>query len=291
MSAKTTDTADTRGRPKVLFWGCRGTRPTPGAAYVRYGGQTTCIEVRWAGDRLWIDAGSGLHAAAQDWAAVGGLPPRSREAAPGPRLLLSHLHLDHVIGLEALLPYLSPASPATLFVPGDAAQAGAALSALFRPPFWPIDLLRQDVFRIEPAPLRQALTIGAATIRPFPLNHPGGCAGFEVAVGGARIVVAGDHEHGRPDADAELERRAAGADLVIYDATYNDAEHAARRGWGHSTREHGLRLADRCRPRRLVLTHHSPEADDAILDAEAARLRLTERHDVLLARDGLTLTL
>ena len=265
------------------IWGCRGSAPTPGAAHLRYGGETTCYEIRRGEERLWIDAGTGLRSAAAHWAAGG--------AADVPSLLLSHLHLDHVMGLGALAPHLSPERPATLYVAGDVEAVRSALGRLYAPPFWPVALFESGKFRLESLQMLEPKRLGGFAVRPFPLNHPGGCSGFEIEVDGARVVIAADHEHGDRQIDAALEARMQGADLVVYDAAYGDAEYPARRGWGHSTREEGLRLADRARPRRMLLTHHDPTADDARLSA-FEESQLAERSStVALARDGMTILL
>ena len=226
---------------QFTVWGCRGSHAAPGPETLRYGGETTCYELKRGVERLWIDAGTGLRRAAQDWIS-GGAPGR-------PHILLSHLHLDHLLGLGALAQHLSPERPAVLFFAGDLTALRDALNRLFAPPFWPVALHQNGLFELRLLDPKNGAQIGATRVRAFALNHPGGCFGFELETADARVVIAADHEHGRPEIDREVERRARGADLLIYDAAYSAQIYASRIGWGHSTREEGLRLARRARSR------------------------------------------
>ena len=267
---------------QFTVWGCRGSHPTPGAATLGFGGETTCYELRLGAERLWVDAGTGLRRAAASWAAEGALGE--------PAILLSHLHLDHLFGLDALAAHLTPERPATLYWTGDPAIAEGALRRLYAPPYWPVALMDSGRFRFSALASGEWRRIGAFAVAPFPLNHPGGCAGFEIEAAGVRLVIAADHEHGDPAIDAEIARRARDADLLVYDAAYSEAEYAGRVGWGHSTREEGLRLARAARPGLALLSHHDPDADDATLRAEEVRLGVADGA-VRLARDGMTVTL
>lgn len=262
-------------------WGARGSYPTPDAARRVFGGETTCFELRAPGGALFIDAGTGLRRALGDPA---------RGAAPAIDILLSHLHLDHVIGLPALLAERTADRPATLWTAMEESAARAALDTLFAPPFWPVPLLGDGAVRLRALPRDGAAEIQGMTVRAFPLHHPNGCAGFAIAAAGKRIVIAADHEHGAPDADARLRREAEGADLLVYDGAYSEAEYPQRVGWGHSTREEGLRLAQELGVGRLVITHHAPEATDAVLlSAEEEARRAWS--DAILAREGLAVVL
>lgn len=260
------------------IWGCRGSTPAPGVDTTRYGGDTTCFEVvAPCGGVLAIDCGSGLRRLGAGWAA--------RRAAPE-RLdvLLSHLHLDHLLGLSFFAPLLANRVAVTLWTAADPTAVETALRRLFAPPFLPIDLFSETRLEVAALP-RGPAEIGPFAVDAFPLNHPGGATGFAVGVGERRIVTAVDHEHGRADIDAGLVAAAREADLLVYDAAFTDAEYETHRGWGHSTYHAGAALAAEAAAKRLLFVHHQPDASDEALDRIAGRLSALSPI-AALGRDG-----
>lgn len=278
-------TADPRAGPGLTLavWGCRGSTPAPGPETLRYGGDTSCYALTApCGARLVVDAGSGLRNLGAVWRRGGGDVSTAN-------ILLTHLHVDHLLGLAAFEPLILGVARVGLWTVRPAAETRQAVRRLFSPPLFPTDLLEArpvDVRRLDAAATR----IGPFEVTAFPLSHPGGAAGFVIRAAARRVVFAVDHEHGHRDIDAELVRMAAAADLLIYDATFSAQDYPARRGWGHSTREEGVRLAAEAGARHVILTHHAPGATDAALDAAAEALA-AETEDggprVTLARDGL----
>ena len=111
-----------------------------------------------------------------------------------------------------------------------------------------------------------ATRCGGLSVETFPLNHPQGAWGYRVECDGASVVVATDVEHGHPTLDRVLRERAAGADLLIYDAQYTDAEYARRVGWGHSTARAAAQVAADAGVKKLLLFHHDPDHDDVTMD-------------------------
>lgn len=267
--------------PTFTVLGCRGSHPTPGPETALYGGETTCYQLRCGAGRLFVDAGTGLRSLGAE--------------ADGPDILLSHLHLDHLLGLGPLAPHLSEERPATLWWAGDLETARRALHFLYSPPFWPISLMQRGLLRLRMLAFGTENALGPFMVTPFALHHPGGCFGLDITAAGRRVLIAADHEHGAQATDREVEQRAAGADLVVYDAAYSDEEHARRVGWGHSTRERALDLAKRAQPGLLLMTHHEPDASDGFLATEAGRLGLSDtpaaRGAALLARQGMRIAL
>jgi phosphoribosyl 1,2-cyclic phosphodiesterase len=270
---------------KVRFWGVRGSLPTPGRKTVRYGGNTSCVEVRLGERRLLLDAGSGL---AEFVAATA--------AEPGPvniDLLLSHLHYDHICGLPFYAPLFQRKNEVRIWSGrlNHDTPAEEALRSSMTPPLMPdlMSLIRAQL-KYHEFEVGSALDLGGGvTVRTAMLRHPGGCVGYRIEWSGRAMVYATDTAHGDPTTDAALRELCQGAGLLIYDAMLTDEEFSTRVAWGHSTWREGVRLADACGVGQLVLFHHAPFRDDKALAAlvvEAASVRL----GTIAAREGLELT-
>lgn len=271
---------------RVTFWGVRGTFPASGHQFARYGGDTMCIEVETGDARLILDAGSGLRAL--------GAKLVSESGAIATNIVLSHLHLDHVMGLPHFAPFWRKDARVLIHAPlesvGD--DPHATLFSVLRPPLFPVEAgalpaaIGLQEFRIGadifPAP--------GVRVRTFAVSHQGACAGMIVEAGGARLAYVTDHEHGNAHADDRIAAALEGVDLLIYDATFTDGELSRRRGWGHSTWEEGLRLKRRAGVKLLALAHHEPDRTDEALDALAMAAAAQSRN-AFFARQGLSLEL
>jgi phosphoribosyl 1,2-cyclic phosphodiesterase len=270
----------------VTFWGVRGSIASPGPATVRYGGNTSCIEVRCGEALIIFDAGTGLRPLGQKLAAEGPIDAD---------LFFSHTHFDHITGL----PFFGPAFLSNnrfRFWAGHLKPQGLelcdVLGEMMMPPLFPVPL---EIFKADIA-YRDFTAGDTLTLRPgvvlktAPLNHPNGATGYRVEFGGRSVCYVTDTEHTGKAPDASILGLIAGADLVIYDATYTDEEFERYRGWGHSTWQEGIRLCEAAGAKRLAIFHHDPSHDDAAMDAiaEAADNR---RAGTLVAREGLTLVL
>ncbi|MCA9669093.1 MAG: MBL fold metallo-hydrolase [Myxococcales bacterium] len=262
----------------VRFWGVRGSIPSPGPHTAQVGGNTSCVEVNLAGERVIIDGGSGLR---QLGTAHGALPLDAH-------LLFSHLHWDHIQGVPFCGPLYNPRSRVRMLGPAD---LHAALAKQMSGPTFPVSLEVMGA-RLSFEPIRPGATlrIGAITVRTAPLSHPGGAIGYRLEHAGRAVVYASDTEHPEHGLDAALLELAANADVLIYDAQYTPEEYPQRVGWGHSTWLKGCELAEAARARALVLFHHDPTRDDdAVAAIEAtARARFAGAR---AAREGLVLTL
>jgi len=271
----------------VRFWGVRGTVPCPGPRTVRYGGNTSCVEVVHDGHRFIFDAGTGIRNLGKALQADGGVVES--------HLFLSHTHMDHIAGL----PYFKPAYDANNRLElwsGHLNQQGRRLQDVLKSltewPLFPVPLKIMRAYLafhdFEPgAVLRPA---DGVEIRTGPLNHPGGATGYRLEASGRSVCYVTDTEHPERGRDRDVVRLIEGADLVIYDCTYTDQEYGRFRGWGHSTWEEGLRLCRAAGAARLVAFHHDPEHDDEALDriAEAMDRKVAGS---LVAREGLEVSL
>ncbi|WP_187640033.1 MBL fold metallo-hydrolase [Bosea sp. F3-2] len=251
----------------IRFWGTRGSIPVSGRSYDRFGGDTTCFEIRIAGRRIIVDAGSGLRRLGQAMAAA-----QERDAT----LLFSHLHLDHVIGLTAFAPLWRMRGEIAMHVPAcTPGGAEAKLSALFSEPFFPVS------FAQAPSRVRfSSFTAGddpglsGIDVATIALRHDPCAAGFRFRHGGQTLVILTDHEHAADDPDPAFIAFCQGADLLVYDAMWDEAvDYEPHRGWGHSTWQAGLRLLEAAGARRLACVHHPPELSDATLELREADLK------------------
>lgn len=248
---------------QVRFWGVRGSIAVSGTPYIHTGGNTSCVEVTCEGERLVLDGGTGLRALGD---AIGCQPVHVR-------LLFSHVHWDHIQGVPFFLPAFHPGAHLTLI--GAERPSGSLRDALerqMRPPQFPVGL---DAFAasLETVHVRPGRTLqaGPFAITPVELDHPGGVLAYRIEAGGRSLVYATDNEHGER-LDPRLLDLAAGADLLIHDAQYTDAEYRGaagppRTGWGHSTWNQAVACADKAGCGRLALFHHDPGRDDLALAA------------------------
>jgi phosphoribosyl 1,2-cyclic phosphodiesterase len=256
---------------RIKLWGCRGSLPSPGGDTSRYGGNTTCVEVRLRdGSLVVIDAGSGIRNLGRELARRGG--PRLIH------LLLTHAHWDHVQGFPFFLPAYQKRF--TLQVWGGPRSAGTLRSFLrqqLTPPFFPVRFSELGAaFRFPARPARE-ISIDGTRIQSIPLAHPDGGYGFKFSAEGRTFVFLTDNELGyRHPGGLSLKHYAElcqGADLVLHDAQYTAEEYRMTRGWGHSTFPAVVELCRAAAPKRFGLIHHDPQHTDPELDRHVRDFR------------------
>lgn len=270
---------------KLTFWGTRGSIATPGEETAGYGGDTACVSISGPEpDHLIVlDAGTGIRRLGQSL----------DERVTRIDILLSHLHLDHIVGLGFFAPLFRPGKHVVIWGPAAGTSLVDRLGRYLSPPLFPVRL--RDVaadLELRDAPEAPTL-IGGFTMSAAAVIHRDPAVGFRIERDGRAVVYLPDHEPALGPSfpatpawtsGAEL---AAGADLLIHDAQYTDEEYVERMGWGHSTPGHAVALAGLAGARRLALFHHDPAHDDAAIDGLLAEARRASRGvEVLAAREG-----
>jgi phosphoribosyl 1,2-cyclic phosphodiesterase len=279
---------------RLTIWGCRGSVPTPGPETVRYGGNTSCVEVGLPdGTVLVLDAGTGIIDLGLDLLDRG---------ARRIHLLLTHLHLDHLEGLRFFAPLWDERVTLDIWgPPSPVLSLNERIARSFSPPLFPVDL--RDVparLRFRDVP-RRRWTIEAASLTARLVVHPGPTVGFRVETAGSSVAYLPDHE---PALAGDIAERssdwisgaaiAGGADVLLHDAQYFDDEYEERIGWGHSSVDDAVAFTRATGARRLVLFHHEPRRTDAALERLEARARSLLGRDEerpTLARKGMVLRL
>jgi phosphoribosyl 1,2-cyclic phosphodiesterase len=267
----------------VRFWGVRGSIACPGANTSRYGGNTSCVEVR-CGERVLIfDAGTGLRELGKVLGSHTGIEAN---------ILLSHCHFDHICGLPFFLPCYSEANRVRLWAGNLLPDFKLAhvIGQMMAPPLFPIayDALKSELeFRDFKA--GETLTpVAGVTVRTMHLNHPNGATGYRLEYDGRSVAYITDNESKNSAPDGELVSFLSGVDVLIYDCTYTDEEVRSHIGWGHSSWQEGLKLAAAAAAKTFCIFHHDPDHDDAMLDRVAAEVSVL-RAGAVVAREGLIL--
>ncbi|NNE71012.1 MAG: MBL fold metallo-hydrolase [Rhodothermales bacterium] len=272
--------------PEVTFWGTRGSIPTSGPEYAETGGNTACVQISLPDHVILLDAGTGIRLAGEALA-------HDRRPII---LLLSHPHWDHIQGFPFFTPLYQAGRDLTIVAPDHPEWIDMLVGQVDGVRF-PVaaDFLQCDIH--PSADLAEALRgtgVGGTTIAT---NHPGDGIGYRLEFGDDVLVYLTDNELVPPEAGPtrfeEFGAFVQGAHLLIHDAQYIVDDLPDKAGWGHSTIRQVVRLAETAGVSRLALFHHDPATTDAVLAERAAswQSRLQEEMELLVARDGLSITL
>ncbi|MEM7444028.1 MAG: MBL fold metallo-hydrolase [Pseudomonadota bacterium] len=266
----------------IKFWGTRGSIAVPGPSTVRFGGNTSCFEIRVGEEVLVIDGGSGLMNLGHKLL---------REGRRDVKVFFTHTHWDHICGIPFFAPAYSPDTQVHFYAGHLVPQSNleSVLVNMMMKPLFPVPL---DVFRscqfndfecgkpLEPLP--------GVLLKTCWLNHPNGACGFRIEHGGKSICIITDTEHRKGELDEGIVDFCRNTDIMVYDAMFTDDEYERHVGWGHSTWQEAIRVGDAANVDRVVLFHHNPmNTDERMLAIEAAAAAV--RPGTVAAREGMEL--
>jgi phosphoribosyl 1,2-cyclic phosphodiesterase len=277
---------------RLTIWGCRGSVPCPGGDTVRYGGNTSCVEVSLDdGTTFVLDAGTGIMRLGDELVGRG-----IRHV----NVLLTHLHLDHIEGLRFFAPMWDKEIAVDIWgPPSPLLSLRERIARSFSPPLFPVELAdvpARVTFRDVP---REPWTLDGASLSADLVVHPGPTVGFRIETAGGSVAYIPDHEpalcgpiEGRPVEWLSGASIADDADVLFHDAQYFEDEYADRIGWGHSSVADTVAFTQAVGARRVLLFHHEPKHSDGSLERLEARARTLHGGDeVTLAREGMVVEL
>jgi phosphoribosyl 1,2-cyclic phosphodiesterase len=304
--------AATGSSMQLKLWGVRGSIPVPGLTTVRYGGNTSCVEVRADGQLIVLDAGSGIRELGLALENEFGSRPINLS------LLITHVHWDHIQGFPFFIPAYNDKNEIQIFgYDGAGSGLREILKGQMATPFFPVALYdlpgKINIQKLEAMDFK----IGNVRVRAKYMNHPGACVGYRILTSKGSIAFLPDHEpyeafklHSakshllspeqtkkRAQEDrAELVKFLQGSDILILDTQYTDEEYRAHIGWGHGSLSTAIALALDASVRKLILFHHDPTHDDDMIDkmVQTAR-KIAARSESYLevegAREGAEMTI
>jgi len=280
---------------KITFFGVRGTSPVIGEKFREYGGETTSVLVESdRGGRVVIDAGTGMR----------NIGKQLLEGGEDPSLLLlmTHYHLDHVSGLPSFSPLYNGDWRLTAAAPIMSTRSiDEVLERVFAEPFWPLQVdtlpARIDFVTLPGETAQSPFRFGGLEIRWAPIHHPGGATAYRIddpATGGS-FVFATDIEWEEAsarerEAFLNLCAEPSPPDILVFDGQYSRENYDKYRGWGHSAWQTGVEVSRKANAKKLLITHHNPDSDDAALNEIEKQLKNTEPEANLL-RDGMIFVL
>jgi phosphoribosyl 1,2-cyclic phosphodiesterase len=294
---------------KLKFWGVRGSIPSPGEKTVRYGGNTTCIEIRTdANELIILDGGTGIFPLAQTL--LKELPVKAH-------IFNTHSHWDHIQGLPFFIPIFIPGNTIRLYAAFDPISGEGAeriMNVQLQYSFFPVrEAEMKSRFEYVALMPNEAVEVGAAKVTPILLSHPVVNLGYRIDCNGKSVFFTGDHEPHfniyEPDDDEyaeyqtliEEQRQAIldairGVDVIVADCAYTIEEYPAKKGWGHGTFDSSIQLAKDAGAKILYCTHHEPTRSDDDLErvfaeALARQADIVEGLDIRLAKEGAELIL
>jgi phosphoribosyl 1,2-cyclic phosphodiesterase len=253
----------------VRFWGVRGSTPTPQSENLRYGGNTSCVEVR-LNDHIYVfDCGTGFRNLGKQ------LVQEANGNSISAHIFLSHFHWDHIQGIPFFTPLYTDRESHFFFHSSNRTRGlQRAIEEQMSDPYFPVNMNEMAAHRQFYSIEEGEIPFDDCLIKSMWLNHPQGCLGFRLETQGKVLVYATDNEPGHPVFDKNVRKLAEGADVLIYDAQYLPEEYEAnKRGWGHSHWREAINIVMESGAKELILFHHDPDHTDECIDAVVSTAR------------------
>ena len=273
---------------RIKLWGTRGSIAVPGRETLRYGGNTTCIELRADGELIVLDAGSGIRPLGV------ALNQEFQERPINLSLLITHAHWDHIQGFPFFKPAYDPKNEIRILgFDGAGATFREIITEPMRSPFFPIRMRELSAETEITRLTEMKFSLGKVDVHAAFVNHPGVCAGYRLFTSTGSIAFLPDHEpyefflHAAPgnsltpeqakeiatNEHARLVQFLRGSEILVLDSQYRDKEYQTHIGWGHGSVSSAVSLALEAEVKTLLLFHHDPSHDDKTVDTmvEAAR--------------------
>ena len=266
---------------KITFWGVRGSIPCPESQFMQYGGHTSCVSVEIGEDLLIFDAGSGLQKLGRSE-----LIKKYKTL----HILLSHAHLDHIIGLPFFNPLYNPDYTVNFYAGHlpESETIKTQLQKMLTPPFSPIttDIFRANL-QFHAFTAGNDVVINGHKIATHPLNHPGGCTGYRIFSNTRSAVYMTDTEHNVGIVDDGIINFIKNSDVLIYDCMFDDADFHKYIGWGHSTWQQGIKLIEQGNVAKLIPFHYDITASDEYLNNLNESLNKKYGDKVMFSKEGI----
>ena len=277
---------------KVKFWGVRGSIPVPGPKTLKYGGNTSCVELHCDEKTIILDCGSGIRALGLD------INERDVVKENGNKelyIFFSHVHWDHIQGFPFFRPAFDPEFEINLYSSLHSnVDIESALRGQMVAPYFPIRLsdmpARMNFKEIKSG---EDVQIDKIVVKSVSLDHPGGSLGYKIICDNKSVAYISDHEY-TEESRQSLVDFLNNTNMVIFDAHYTPEEYSGavgsggRKGWGHSTWRHGVELCRDANIDQLILTHHGRE------DLEIEKIELMTQKEfpnAIAAYEGLEIDL
>lgn len=280
---------------RIKFWGTRGSIAVPGPETLRFGGNTTCVELRADGEIIVLDAGSGIRP-------LGIALDKEFQARPiALSLLITHAHWDHIQGFPFFKPAYDPKNEIRIFgFDGAGASFRQIMAEPMKTPFFPITMrelsAKMDINKLT----GMKFSLGKVDVHAALVNHPGVCAGYRIFTSTGSVAFLPDHEpyefflhaaQGKQLSPEQAKQIAAeeqtrlveflrGSDILILDTQYTDQEYKTHIGWGHGSISSAVSLALEADVQTLLLFHHDPNHDDEMVD------RMVDSARAVVAKSG-----
>ncbi|WP_458408037.1 MBL fold metallo-hydrolase [Anaerotignum sp.] len=265
---------------KLTVLGCRGSMPVSDKNFLKYGGATSSFLLQAGGENILFDAGTGILKSTT-----------LLEDVAESHLLISHMHMDHIMGLAFWRPLFTKGKQVHIYgEKRNGLMIKEQIADFLKAPYWPVGIeLFQGVADYHDITAGESFSIGDVTVKTMRSNHPNEGTLYRVEWDGKAVVYALDFEHSE-EASEKLAAFAKDADVLIYDSTYSPETYLQKKGWGHSTWVEGLKLKEAAGVKTLLLAHHEIDNNDEMLDSLQAKLTALDK-DVYLAKEGMGIAL